>query len=135
MAIDPFVARQPDYSDLDLDFICHPTTKDVVIKKGEDAIKRSVRNLVMTNFYDKPFRSTIGSNVRGFLFENMDPITVINLQDAISSLLTNFEPRVTVTRVVATPDVDNNGYNVRVEYVIVNRNLPSSTTLFLERIR
>ena len=63
------VTRRNDYSDLDLDFIAHPTTGDVVKKTGVDAIKRSVRNLILTNFYDRPFRSYIGSNAQKILFD------------------------------------------------------------------
>ena len=67
------ISRTPDYSDLDLDFIPHRTTKDVLVKTGADAIKRSVRNLVLTNFYEKPFRPGIGSNAVKLLFDNITP--------------------------------------------------------------
>jgi len=65
------ITRKHDYSDLDLDFLAHPTTGDVVRKTGLDAIKRSVRNLVLTNFYDRKFRSAIGSNATKILFDNI----------------------------------------------------------------
>ncbi|NDB58227.1 hypothetical protein EB001_07260, partial [bacterium] len=64
MTIRQSVNREPDYRDLDLDFFAHPTTKDVQKKTGTEAIKRSVRNLIFTNFYDRPFQSYIGSDVR-----------------------------------------------------------------------
>ena len=67
------VTRKNDYSDLDLDFLAHPTTGDVVKKTGLDAIKRSVRNLILTNYYDKPFRPGIGSNAQKILFDNINP--------------------------------------------------------------
>ena len=135
MAFNPFVTRVPDYSDLDLDFIANPTTGDVVRKTGPDAIKRAVRNLVLTNFYERPFQSYLGSNVRRLLFDNATPLTTINLQDAIIELINNYEHRVSLQQVVVQADIDNNGYNVSVAYTILNNNLPVSVSLFLERIR
>lgn len=129
------VARQPDYSDLDLDFIAHPTTKDVVKKTGVDAIKRSVRNLILTNFYDRPFRSYIGSGAQKLLFENASPLIANFLKDAILEVLRNFEPRIEVRGLQVNFDPDNNGYSVTLSFSIVNNNLPVIINLFLERIR
>lgn len=135
MTIRQSVNREPDYRDLDLDFFAHPTTKDVQKKTGTEAIKRSVRNLIFTNFYDRPFQSYIGSDVRALLFENANPFTAVLLQDAIILCLQNFEPRVKVQNVVVSEDIDNHAYNVRLEYVILNKELPVVQTIFLERIR
>lgn len=135
MANNPFVSRLPDYSDLDLDFFAHPTTGDVMKKTGDEAIKRSIRNLILTNHFDRPFQSGIGSNVRQLLFENITPLTAIYLSDAISLMINRWEPRVRLQNVEVTPDEDNNGFNVRLEYIILNRELPVVTTIFLERIR
>jgi phage baseplate assembly protein W len=134
------ITRRNDYSDLDLDFIPHPTTKDVVKKTGVDAIKRAVRNLVLTNFYDRKFRSFIGSNAQFLLFENINPLTAIFLKDAIEEVIVKFEPRVRLledeTRgIVVSVSPDNNGYNVRISFIVVNRGEPASIDLFLERIR
>ena len=132
---DPLVSREPDYRDLDLDFFANPTTKDVNKKTGVDAIKRSVRNLVLTNFYEKPFRPHIGSDVRGLLFENISMLTSVYLKDAITSLLENFESRILLKSVDVKEDIDNNGYNVTITYIIRNREMQVVSTLFLERIR
>lgn len=129
------VARQPDFSDLDLDFIAHPTTGDIVKKTGVEALKRSVRNLILTNFYDRPFRSYIGSNAQKLLFENANPLTSNFLKDAINEVLTNYEPRIAVRGIQVNFDIDNNGYNVVLAFSIVNNNLPVVINLFLERIR
>lgn len=128
-------SRQPDYSDLDLDFLPHPTTGDVLIKTGADAIKRSVRNLILTNFYEKPFRPGIGSSALKLLFDNVNPLTANFLKNAIIEVIKNYEPRVQIVDVTVSFDVDNNGYNARLQYVILNRNEPVTTTIFLERIR
>lgn len=135
MAINQAINREPDYKDLDLDFFAHPTTKDVQKKSGTEAIKRAVRNLIFTNFYDRPFQSYIGSDVRALLFENANPFTAVLLQDAITLCLQNFEPRVKVQNVVVSEDIDNLSYNVRLEYIILNKELPVVQTIFLERIR
>ena len=129
------IARSPNYSDLDLDFIPHPATGDVVRKFGEDAIKRSLRNLILTNFYDKPFRPGIGSNVTKLLFENATPITSNLISDAIRNMAANYEPRVDLRSVKVTFDDANNGYNVTIAFIILNSSLPVTINLFLERIR
>ena len=129
------ISRSPDYSDLDLDFIAHPTTKDVLVKTGETAIKRSMRNLILTNFYEKPFRPGIGSSAVKLLFDNMTPLVSNFLENAIYEVIRNYEPRVEVLRVVVVPDYDNNGYSAKIDFIIINRNQPLTTTIFLERVR
>lgn len=135
MAREVFINREPDYKDLDLDFIMNPTTRDVSRKVGVEAIKRSVRNIIFYNLYDKPFQPYFGSGARGLLFELVTPITAFNLQKQIENVLKNFEPRISVQKVTVVDDGDRNGYNVTIEYVILNRQLPMVSTLFLERIR
>lgn len=129
------VNRKPDYSDLDLDFIPHPTTGDVLRKTGADAIKRSIRNLILTNHYDRPFRSGIGSSVNKLLFENMNSLTMTFLKNAITETITNFEPRVSLTGVSVTPDSSENGINVTIYFTILDSLQPVQVNLFLERIR
>jgi phage baseplate assembly protein W len=134
------IVRTLDYIDLDLDFIPHPTTRDVVKKRGVDAIKRSVRNLILTNYYDRPFRSYIGSNAQRILFDNINPLTANFLKDAIIETIVNFEPRVELLNdenrgVKVTVSPDNNGYNVRIAFIIINRGEPASINIFLERLR
>lgn len=129
------IARKNDYADLDLDFMPHPTTKDVMKKNGVEAIKRSIRNLVLTNFYDRPFQSYIGSNALKLLFDNATPITANFLNNAIREVINNYEPRVRIQDLKVNFDLDNNGYNVTLYFVIINRNEPAVINLFLERIR
>jgi phage baseplate assembly protein W len=107
----------------------------VVRLTGENAIKRSVRNLILTNFYDRPFRSYIGSNVQKLLFDNITAITANYLTDAIKEVITNFEPRVSITEIKVSVSTENNGFDVRLSYIILNRNQPVTINLFLERIR
>lgn len=129
------VNRQPDYSDLDLDFLMNPSTNDVSIKRGEDAIKRSIRNLIKTNYYDRLFQPGIGSDVSALLFESTNSASQVILERVIRLCIENFEPRVRVQNVTVSYDEDEYGFNVRLEYIILNNNLPVVTSLFLERIR
>ena len=129
------VSRKVDYSDLDLDFIPHPTTKDVVRKIGPDAIKRAVRNIILTNYYDKPFRPGIGSNVYKLLFESANPVIENFIKDAVENVINNYEPRVRLIETRVSVDDDNNGFNVSLYYVILNREEPTVVNIFLERIR
>lgn len=134
------VTRKFNYSDLDLDFIAHPTTKDVVKKVGLDALKRSVRNLILTNFYDRKFRSYIGSNAQKILFDNINPFSATFLKDAIIEVITNYEPRVKLAEdendgVIVNADIDNNGYIAQIKFSPINTGAPVTINLFLERIR
>lgn len=129
------IARKKDYADLDMDFLPHPTTKDVVKKTGVEAIKRSVRNLILTNFYDRPFQPYIGSSALKLLFDNATPITANFLNNAIREVIGNYEPRVAIQDLRVEFDIDNNGYNVTLYIVVLNRNEPAIINLFLERIR
>jgi phage baseplate assembly protein W len=129
------INRDPDYSDLDLDFILNPSTNDVSRKTGNAAIQRSIRNLILTNYYERPFQSQIGSDVTRLLFEPTTSITSIQLEKVIRLCIENFEPRVRLQNVKVSYREDEYGFAVTLEYVILNRNLPVVTTMFLERIR
>ena len=129
------IAREPDYTDLDLDFMINPVTGDINKKTGADAVKRSIRNLIFTNYYERPFKSNIGSDVTRLLFDNVDVMTATFLEDAIIRLINNFEPRVRLQGVRVTADYDNNGFGVVIQYIIINTETPATFNLFLERIR
>ena len=129
------VTRRNDYSDLDLDFIAHPTTGDVVKKTGVDAIKRSVRNLILTNFYDRPFRSYIGSNAQKILFDNINIFTATFLRDAIAEVITNFEPRAELLEVYVSALPDENAYSATIVFSVINSTQPIVLDLILDRVR
>ena len=123
------------YTDLDLNFIPHPIKKDVNKKTGTNAIIQSLQNLIFLNHFEKPFHPEIGSNVRKMLFENIDPVTSNLLAREIKNVITNFEPRVEVRNVYVFENYDNNGFDVTIEFFIINTAQPITVTFFLERLR
>ena len=111
-------ARQ--YSDLDLFFTKKLSNSDVNKLTDIQAVKRSIRNLVLLNTYEKPFHPEISSGVRGMLFENMTPITANILARKVEDVINNFEPRARLISVTAIPDLDRNAYEVAVQFYVVN---------------
>ena len=124
-----------NFRDLDLNFAIHPITKDVNIYKAEYAVINSVKNLILTNHFEKPFQPEIGSNIRRLLFENVDSIMAAQIEREIEETITNFEPRVQISSVVAIHAPDENGYKVRLEFFVINNPDPITINFFLERIR
>ena len=123
------------FSDFDVSFSPHPITKDVVKKTGTNSVVQALMNLVQLNSFEKPFHPEIASNIRKLLFELIDPITANALATEIKALISNFEPRVNVINVFVTGDPDNNGYNVTIEFFVVNVNSAITVSVFLERVR
>ena len=127
-------ARQ--YRDLDLFFSKKQGNSDVNVITDIEAVKRSVRNLVLLNYYEKPFNPNIGSDVRELLFENMSPLTSVVLAQAVEDVIENFEPRVRLISVRAFPNFDRNEYELTIEFFVVNT--PTELvdmTVFLEVLR
>lgn len=131
----PNIVSERTYKDLDLNFNIHPIKKDVTKQIGEYAVINSVKNLVQTNFYERPFRPQIGSGIRNLLFEVVDTVVAAQLERAISEVIKNYEPRVKVSMVIAQPSPDDNRYNIKMEFFIINNPNPISIDFFLERIR
>jgi phage baseplate assembly protein W len=123
------------FRDLDLNFTIHPVKKDINVYKNEFAIINSIKNLVLTNHYDRPFQPEIGSNIRRLLFEQVDSITAAQIEREITEVIGNFEPRAQVSRVNAIPSPDENLYKIRLEFFIINSSEPITINFFLERIR
>ena len=124
------------YKDLDLFFGKKQASNDINKVTDIQAVKRSVRNLVLLNHYEKPFHPEIGSGVRDMLFENMSPLTSHALTIEIEDVIVNFEPRVQLVGVKALPNLDRNEYEVSIEFFVVNT--PTELvdlTIFLEVLR
>jgi len=123
------------YKDLDLDFGRNTVTNDVNKITDIESVKRSVRNLINTNHFERPFHPEIGSDVRAMLFEPMTPLTALNLQRKVAEVLNNFEPRINLQQVLANPDLDRNSYALKIMFYVVGSNQPVEVETFLERLR
>lgn len=123
------------FSDLDLNFTAHPVTKDIVRRFDENAVKASLKNLVLTANYERPFHSELGSPIRALLFEPFSPMLVASMKKAIWDMVNNFEPRVEMLDVKIYYGSDSNSMDVTIEFKIVNTERPLSLDLVLERSR
>ena len=123
------------YVDLDLDFTRHPVTNDVVKITDVDAVKRSVRNLINTQFYERPFHPELGCGVRDLLFENFTPMIGIFIRRKIEEVLNNYEPRASISSILVNEQEDRNGIDVVINFYVLNLPNPVSVTTTLQRIR
>ena len=124
------------YKDLNLNFTRNPVTGDVATVTDVNAVKRSIRNLLLTNHYERPFHPEIGSDIPALLFENFGPITGNQLSRNIEEMILNFEPRARVEPVECFPVPDSNRYDVRIYFYV--ENLPTELIEFqtiLESVR
>ena len=123
------------YTDLNLNFAKNPATKDVTRLKDVEAVKRSVRNLILTNRFERPFHPEIGSDIRALLFENMTPTIQTLLTDRIRDVLDTYEPRSILSDVIVVGDMDKNQYGVTIKFYV--REVPGIqiVTEFLQMLR
>ena len=123
------------YTDIDLDFLPNPITKDILKKVDDHALAASVGNLLQTSHYERLFNPALGCNLKRYLFEQIDDITTNGIQEEIVRTIKNFETRVDLSDVTVTPDFDNNGYNITIKFFIRNEASPIVINFFLERVR
>ena len=123
------------YKDLDMTMTIHPVKKDVNRLVGEYAIINSVKNLLLTSNYERPFQPELGSNIKRILFEPLDEISAQALTSEIQNTISNFEPRVLILSCRAIPNFLENGFNVTLTFRLINSINPITIDFFLERIR
>tara|TARA_R100001591_G_scaffold25404_1_gene35447 strand:+ start:229 stop:654 length:426 start_codon:yes stop_codon:yes gene_type:complete len=123
------------FKDLNLNFQVNSATKDIQKITDVEAVKRSVRNLINLNHYEKPFHPEVGSNLRAMLFELMTPQMNHVISKQIQKLILNYEPRARLVQVATIPDFDRNAYNVKISFYVVNVPEPVTVESFLERLR
>ena len=128
-------SREVLYSDFDLSFIKHPNTKDVTILRDIDAVKQSVKNLVLTAQGERPFNPLLGSDIRQLLFEPVDDFTAFDIEEQIRLTLQNHEPRVNVLGIDVSPEEDNNRFRVSIDFQMITNLDTGSVSFYLERIR
>ena len=123
------------YKDFDLSFSFNPLTGDLGTKTDVNAINQSVKNLINTNYYERPFKPEMGSNIRAILFEPADVITTLDLKQSITEVITNYEPRVTLQDVLVQDQPDRNAYSVSIIYRINGQNSVAQYDTVLKRLR
>lgn len=123
------------FSDLDMNFITKDTDGDVYKRLDENAIKTSLKSLILTVNGERPFHPEIGSPIRNLLFENYTPMLVLTIRRAIEDMINNFEPRVVVLDVIVDPYEDENEIQIGIIYSIRNTQITDAITVTLDRTR
>jgi phage baseplate assembly protein W len=123
------------YRDIDLAFAVNPFTKDVYVKTNEEAVKTAIKNLVLTQNYERPFHPEIGSPVYGLLFEPFTPLIKNTLEKVISQVITNYEPRATLLGVTVDDNPDQNSLDVQIDFRVNNIERPITVNVNLQRTR
>jgi hypothetical protein len=126
---------QKIYSDIDFTFTKKPVTADVALSYDSQAVIRSIRNLLSTKHYERPFNPDLGANIDNILFEPISPLSAGALEDEIRATISNYEPRALLQTVDINPQPDYNSYSVSLTFYIQNATLPTTVTLLLERNR
>lgn len=135
LRVTPLKRKLSLYSDFHKDLTVNPVSKDLALKLDEDAIKESLKNLVLTDKGERLFQPNLGSDIRKTLFENNTPATLRILQEQVKEVINNFEPRITLIDVEIISNYDENAVSINVVYYIRNSEVPITTTIFLERVR
>ena len=128
------VSRKKGYSDLDLSLQLHPDTGQLRPLRDDNAIRQSVRNLILTNNFERPFQPSLGANLRGLLFEPADAITRLAIKDNIEAVLKK-EPRIKLLALSIVDLSDKNAYRVTIKYRIRESNREADVAIVLRRLR
>lgn len=123
------------FADFNLLFTAHPSTRDITLKTDEDAVKASIRNLISTNNYERPFHPEIGCQIYGLLFENLNPLTLQVMKQTVIDVIDKFEPRAVVLDVLINDSIDKNSIDVDVIFRLVNSEKPVTIKTAITRAR
>lgn len=126
---------QKIYSDIDFTFTKKPVTGDVALSYDVQAVTRSIRNLLLTNHYERPFNPDLGSTVNALLFEPMNSLTSSQLETSIRTTIKNYEPRAILKSVVVSPLEEKNSYAVTITFFLQNATQATTLSVILERNR
>ncbi len=127
--------KEPIFKDIPIKFTAHPVTGNLKELTNREAVKQSVKNIVLTNFYERPYNPYLGGDVLSQLFENMDSMTEYNISKNIRQALDNFEPRAIIDEIKTDPDFDGNALNVTITFRIKNDPNPITVDVLLTRVR
>ena len=128
-------AKKKEYRDLDLSLTLHPIKKDIVPLRDDKAIKNAIKNLLVTNNFERPFRPELGANITNLLFEPADMITKIALRDNIRKAIVDHEPRVKVIGVALTYNESEDAYRTNIKYLIKENDVEETVDIRLRRLR
>ena len=129
------VSKKNPWRDLDLNLVPHPIRGDIVPLRDDNAIKQAVRNLLVSNFFDRPFQAELGANLKGLLFEPADYITRIDIKDGIQNVLIKYEPRIQLLGINVEDLSDQNAYRILVVFRIKEYDTEESVEIVLRRLR
>ena len=129
------VSKKKPHRDLDLSLKIHPIRKDIIPLKDDAAIKNAIKNLLITNFYERPFADDLGANLRGLLFEPAGLITNIELRSNIRDVIQKYEPRVALTDISVNNMESDNSYHISVNFNIKEYDTASGVEIILRRLR
>ena len=129
------VARQVGHRDLDLSLKIHPIRKDIIPLKDDNAIKNAIRNLLVSNFSDRPVQRDKGANLRALLFEPADVITTVAIKQNIRKVIAKYEPRVKLIRISVQNQADQNAYRIIVRFLIKEFDQADNVEIILRRLR
>jgi phage baseplate assembly protein W len=135
LAVTPITLKKELYSDFHNDFTKNPLTNDIARKTNEEAVKQSIRNIILTNKGERPFQPEFGSNIRNMLFENTTPDRLIIMKDIIREAIENYESRANIISVDVIANYDSNVVIVFIVFNVINIETPITLEVFLERIR
>jgi len=123
------------YTDIDLSFSRNPVTNDVSILNDAASVKAAIKNLVLTDLGERPFRPDLGSTIRGILFEPVSPITASEIEARVMTVLRNYEPRCTILGVKVVPKIDENAFDITIGFKLLNDTRITLVPITLKRLR
>ena len=129
------VSRQKGHRDLDLSLKIHPIRKDLNVLRDDNAVKNAIKNLLITNAFERPFQPQLGANLRGLLFEPADAITKIAIKENIKNVIKDYEPRVRLLSIAINDLSDQNAYRLTVKFLIKENDTQDSVEILLRRLR
>jgi len=126
--------KSVSYSDFRSDLL-HPAKRDLIVLQNEDAIIRSIKNILLTNKYERPFRPDFGANLSALLFENISAFTELEIKKTITSAINNYEPRANIISVIVSAAPDINAYSATIVFSVINKIDPITFNVILNRVR
>jgi phage baseplate assembly protein W len=133
--ITPLKRKISLYSDFHKDLTVNPISLDLAVKRDEEAVRESIKNLILTNKGERLFQPLLGGNITAQLFENITPATIKLIQEQVKNTITQYEPRAELIDVIVQSSIDNNKVEITIHFYVSNVEQPVTVTVFLERTR